>query len=165
MYGAKMMGGADPGGDDGKEDERSDENFEPAFYHHLPETLYSDAIGAYEIRGCLDLTPGCGDLAKACLLRRVPYLGFGMTDQHCSLLKAQLVEFVKMQMRSEGSTFYSPDWAAAATEDKIDKKRPLPKADPKAETKPRKEPKPKRQPKPKKDDEELIEDSDSASEK
>lgn len=53
MYGAKMMGGADPAAEDGKEDERSDESFEPAFYHHLPETLYSDAIGAYEIRGCL----------------------------------------------------------------------------------------------------------------
>ena len=86
MYGAKMMGGVDP--DDGKEEERSDESFEPAFFHHLPESLYSDALGAYEIRGCLDLTPGCGDLARACLLRRIPYLGLGMSDLHCSLLKA-----------------------------------------------------------------------------
>lgn len=160
MYGAKMMGGADP--DDGKEEERSDDTFEPAFYHHLPEALYSDTLGAYEIRGVLDLTAGCGDLARACLLRRVPYLGLGMTDQHCSLLKAQLVEFVKMQMRSEGSTFYSPEWAAAASseakgDDKDDKKRPLP-ADPKGKPKPPKKPR-----KNKKDDDELIEDSDSAS--
>ena len=112
-----MMGGADP--DDGKEEERSDETFEPTFYHHLPESLYSDAIGAYEIRGCLDLTPGCGDLARACLLGRVPYLGLGMSDLHCSLLKAQLVDFVKMLMRSEGSTFYSPEWAAAASEARL----------------------------------------------
>ena len=120
MYGAKMMGGADP--DDGKEEERSDESFEPAFFHHLPESLYSDALGAYEIRGCPDLTPGCGDLARACLLRRIPYLGLGMSDLHCSLLKAQLVEYVKMLMRSEGSTFYSPEWAAAASEAKGDEK-------------------------------------------
>ena len=159
MYGAKMVGSADGSADDGKEDERRDDNIEPAFYHHLPEAFYTDAIGAYEIRGCLDLTPGAGDLAKACLLRRVPYVGFGMTDQHCSLLKAQLVEFVKMQMRSEGSSFYSPEWAAAATgESKETKKRTIDqekKQDPKAN--------PKKKPK-KKPDGELIEDPDSESE-
>ena len=170
MYGAKMMGGADP--DDGKEEERSDETFEPTFYHHLPESLYSDAIGAYEIRGCLDLTPGCGDLARACLLGRVPYLGLGTSDLHCSLLKAQLVDFVKMLMRSEGSTFYSPEWAAAASEAKGDeklkdsKKRQLPKpADANAKPEPVKPAKKtKTTKKTKKEDEELIEDTDSASE-
>ena len=166
MYGAKMMGGADP--DDGKEEERSDETFEPTFYHHLPESLYSDAIGAYEIRGCLDLTPGCGDLARACLLGRVPYLGLGMSDLHCSLLKAQLVDFVKMLMRSEGSTFYSPEWAAAASEAKGNEKEKKRPADANAKpepVKPAKKPKPaKKTKKDKKDDEELIEDTDSASE-
>ena len=162
-----MMGGADP--DDGKEEERSDESFEPAFFHHLPESLYSDALGAYEIRGCLDLTPGCGDLARACLLRRIPYLGLGMSDLHCSLLKAQLVEYVKMLMRSEGSTFYSPEWAAAASEakgDEKDNKKRAADSNAKPEpVKPAKKPKPaKKTKKDKKNDEELVEDTDSASE-
>lgn len=156
MYGAKMIGGSSSDPDDGKEDERPDGGFEPAFFHHLPETLYSDTLQAYELRGCLDLTPGCGDLAKACLLRRVPYVGLGMTDQHCSLLKAQLVEFVKMQMRSEGSTFYSPEWASAA-DPAAEKKR---KFQPDAKPKPEKAPKTSKT----KKDQELLEDSDSASE-
>ena len=91
----------------------------------------------------------------------MPYLGLGMTDQHCSLLKAQLVEFIKMQMRSEGSTYYSPEWAAAsdsATTAKEEKKRKN-QSDPKIQPKPPKKPKNK-----KKDEEELLEDSDSASE-
>ena len=164
MYGAKMMGGVDP--DDAKEEERSDESFEPAFFHHLPESLYSDALGAYEIRGCLDLTPGCGDLARACLLRRIPYLGLGMSDLHCSLLKAQLVDYVKMLMRSEGSTFYSPEWAAAASEAKGDEKKRAADSNAKPEpVKPAKKPKPaKKTKKDKKNDEELVEDTDSASE-
>ena len=169
MYGDKMMG---PEYDDGaKEEPRAEDSFEPAFYHHLPETLYTDVLGAYEVRGVLDLTPGAGDLAKACLLRRMPYMGLGMTEQHCQLLKGQLVEFIKMQMRSEGSTFYSPDCAAASAKEDAKKgavPKPKPEPKPKGGTKrPKGDPKPKetaKKPKTGKDGEELIgSDSDSAS--
>ncbi|MCV6576201.1 MAG: hypothetical protein OIF58_10750 [Cohaesibacter sp.] len=91
-----------------------------------------------------------------------------MSDLRCSLLKSQLVDYVKMLMRPEGSTFYSPEWAAAASEakgDEKDKKRPADanaKPDP---VKPPKKPKAaKKTKKDKKDDEELVEDTDSASE-
>ncbi|MCV6577127.1 MAG: hypothetical protein OIF58_15485 [Cohaesibacter sp.] len=91
-----------------------------------------------------------------------------MSDLHCSLLKAQLVEYVKMLMRSEGSTFYSPEWAAAASEAKGDEKEKKRPADANAKpesVKPAKKPKPaKKTKKEKKEDEELIEDTDSASE-
>ncbi|CAJ1398801.1 unnamed protein product [Effrenium voratum] len=68
MYGDKMMG-ADSAEDpkENEEQQRDGDSYEPAFFNHLPVTLYSDALAAYEITGVLDCTPGAGDLAKAAL--------------------------------------------------------------------------------------------------
>ncbi|CAJ1409610.1 unnamed protein product [Effrenium voratum] len=68
MYGDKMMG-ADSAEDpkENEEQQRHGDSYEPAFFNHLPVTLYSDALAAYEITGVLDCTPGAGDLAKAAL--------------------------------------------------------------------------------------------------
>ena len=61
------MMGADSAEDpkENEEQQRDGDSYEPAFFNHLPVTLYSDALAAYEITGVLDCTPGAGDLAKA----------------------------------------------------------------------------------------------------
>ena len=126
--------GADSAEDpkENEEQQRDGDSYEPAFFNHLPVTLYSDALAAYEITGVLDCTPGAGDLAKAALLRRIPYMALTMTETHASLLQSELVKFVKQQMQTEGSTFYAPEWAAAGKKDaeaekgKKTPKRPTP---------------------------------------
>ncbi|CAJ1360857.1 unnamed protein product [Effrenium voratum] len=146
MYGDKMMG-ADSAEDpkENEEQQRDGDSYEPAFFNHLPVTLYSDALAAYEITGVLDCTPGAGDLAKAALLRRIPYMALTMTETHASLLQSELVKFVKQQMQTEGSTFYAPEWAAAGKKDaEAEKGKKTPKRPTPAPGDPAPEPEPKK---------------------
>lgn len=62
----------------------------------------------------LDLTAGHGEVAKACLINRIPYLGICMTEQHQISLKTRLTNWLKQQMVSETSKFYNPMWLEAA---------------------------------------------------
>ncbi|CAJ1372633.1 unnamed protein product [Effrenium voratum] len=146
MYGDKMMG-ADSAEDpkENEEQQRDGDSYEPAFFNHLPVTLYSDALAAYQITGVLDCTPGAGDLAKAALLRRIPYMAPTMTETHASLLQSELVKFVKQQMQTEGSTFYAPEWAAAGKKDaEAEKGKKTPKRPTPAPGDPAPEPEPKK---------------------
>ena len=146
MYGDKMMG-ADSAEDpkENEEQQRDGDSYEPAFFNHLPVTLYSDALAAYEITGVLDCTPGAGDLAKAALLRRIPYMALTMTETHASLLQSELVKFVKQQMQTEGSTLYAPEWAAAGKKDaEAEKGKKTPKRPTPAPGDPAPEPEPKK---------------------
>ncbi|CAJ1384953.1 unnamed protein product [Effrenium voratum] len=146
MYGDKMMG-ADSAEDpkENEEQQRDGDSYEPAFFNHLPVTLYSDALAAYEITGVLDCTPGAGDLAKAALLRRIPYMALTMTETHASLLQSELVKFVKQQMQTEGSTFYAPEWATAGKKDaEAEKGKKTPKRPTPAPGDPAPEPEPKK---------------------
>ena len=141
--------GADSAEDpkENEEQEQDGDSYEPAFFNHLPVTLCSDALAAYEITGVLDCAPGAGDLAKAALLRRIPYMALTMTETHASLLQGELVKFVKQQMQTEGSTFYAPEWAAAGKKDattEAEKGKKTPKRPTPAPGDPAPEPEPKK---------------------
>ena len=52
------------------------------FYHPLPPGLHLEVIQSFNVVGVLALTVGGGQLAQACLTKRIPYLGFGLTEAH-----------------------------------------------------------------------------------
>ena len=72
------------------------------FYHNLPPDLHLEVIHSFNVVGVLDLTVGRGQLAQACLTKRIPYLGFGLTETHVVELEKYLIMRVKDNMGTEG---------------------------------------------------------------
>jgi len=50
----------------------------------------------------LDLAAGGGHAAQACLTKRIPYLGFGLTETHVVELEKFLSNWVRDVMGTEG---------------------------------------------------------------
>ena len=65
----------------------------------------------------MDLAEGQGCAAKACLLERVPYYGFVLSEQHGKKLELLLTEFVLAQMKIEGSSHFRPEAVQDPAED------------------------------------------------
>lgn len=82
----------DGGEDDASPDDenRKDSDVEPVFYHFLPKIVYDNMIGSWSITAVLDCTPGQGEFAKACIEKRIPYLGVCLTEAHAVKLKQDL---------------------------------------------------------------------------
>ena len=116
IYGSAKIFGSDAASSSDAEnkEERKASDVEPVFYNYLPMGLYANHLSSYSISGVLDLTSGQGELAKASLERRVPYVGFCLSESHCVQLKSELVRWLKGRMATEGSSFYSAEWAKAA---------------------------------------------------
>ena len=68
-------------------DGRKETDVEPTFYHFLPKVVYDNALSSWSIAGVLDLSPGQGELAKASLERRLPYVGICLSETHSVMLK------------------------------------------------------------------------------
>eukprot|EP00435_Cladocopium_sp_Y103_P014446 s3581_g3.t1 len=64
----------------------------------------------------LELAAGQGCAAKACLMERVPYFGFVLSEQHGKKLELLLTEFLLAQMKVEGSSHYRPEAVQEAAE-------------------------------------------------
>ena len=124
-----MAGGEDDGnGADG----RKDTDVEPTFYLFLPKVVY----------------PGQGELAKASLERRLPYVGICLSETleldlddvfvlvcSCSVhvfvfvlgtgtdflqrWTEEMVKWTKNAMATEGTALYSPEWAEIAKKDRV----------------------------------------------
>jgi hypothetical protein len=90
---------------------RKDEDIEPVFYCTLPEMYFSDLITSNNALGFLDLTPGQGEAARACLALKKPYLGLCMSDAHVSGLHKELVAWLLRQMCREGHALYDQKFA------------------------------------------------------
>lgn len=58
----------------------------------------------------LDLAAGEGTAAKACLLERQAYFGFGLSESHCKKLEMNLTSFILAEMGREGSTHFRPEF-------------------------------------------------------
>lgn len=78
----------DDGEDDGGDDEaRKDSDVEPVFYHFLPKVVYDNMVGSWSVAAVLDCTPGQGEFAKACMERRIAYVGVCLSESHAVRLK------------------------------------------------------------------------------
>jgi len=54
----------------------------------------------------LDLTPGQGELCRAAVEKRIPYLGITMTSLHGDRLREQLTQWLQKQSPALFNTFF-----------------------------------------------------------
>ena len=101
IYGDRMVAASEP---DTSEPNipTSKIDLQPVFYHQLPPDYYLEVIHSFNVVGVLDLSAGGGQVAQACLTRRIPYLGFGLTETHVVELEKYLISWVKDMMTTEG---------------------------------------------------------------
>ena len=116
----------------------------------LPVSFFQDMLKSHSAKAMVDLSCGQGSAARACLLERIPYFGFCLTERHAKNQEMQLTEFVLTEMRREGSSHYRPEAAkeppaeTSETAPKGGAPKPKPNKQ-KIETAPKGEPKPKKQ--------------------
>ena len=82
----------------------------------LPVEFFRDLVRAHSCKGFLDLAVGQASAAKACLLERVPFYGFVLSEQHGKKVEMELTEFLLCEMRKEGSSHYRPEAVQEAEE-------------------------------------------------
>ena len=89
---------------------RNDADLEPVCFHghgqHLTEEVMRTLVKREMIKGVVDQTPGDGELAHLCITRRIPYIGFPLTDSHMTRLMGHLQNRVWKDMKTEGSEMY-----------------------------------------------------------
>ena len=112
IYGARMVTLKDVGDQDAGPAPDKDE-LQPVFYHQLPPGLHLEVIHSFNVVGVLDLTAGWGQLAQACLTKRMPYFGLGLTEAHAVALEKLLITWVKDKLGTEGHPLCKKEVAAA----------------------------------------------------
>ena len=65
---------------------RTDDTVEPVFFHSMPVLFYQELLDALNIIGVIDLCPGEGACALACMKKMVPFVGVPFTEQHTARL-------------------------------------------------------------------------------
>ena len=89
---------------------RNDADMEPVCFHghgqHLTEEVMHTLAKRELIKGVVDLTPGDGELAHLCITKRIPYIGFPLTDTHMIRLMGHLRSRVWKDVKTEGSEMY-----------------------------------------------------------
>ena len=126
MYGNRVIGADSAAADEEEETEkqqpRKPSDLEPFNFSFMPRTFYMDCLSTYSVApwldyvfvyyvfslilvhrpsmtevGVLDLTPGQGELCRAAVERRIPYLGITMTSMHGDRLREQLNHWLQTQ--------------------------------------------------------------------
>eukprot|EP00435_Cladocopium_sp_Y103_P020629 s1684_g5.t1 len=105
----------------------------------LPENFYRDLLRGHSAKGLLDLSVGEGTAARACLLERIPYCGFTLSEAHSKKIEVQLTDFIVSEFKKEGSTHYRPEACQSPGVDTAETD-PKPKKKSKAKAKPKAEP-------------------------
>ena len=88
------VGGKTPGEEEGLgrgSKRTSVGSVEPVFWHARPLQLYEDLVHSYHCCAVVDLTAGDGSLAALCAKKRIPYVGFTLSDTHTELLKQRCI--------------------------------------------------------------------------
>ena len=90
---------------------RTDDTVEPVFFHSMPVLFYQELLVALNIRAVIDLTPGEGTCATACVKRMLPYVGVTFNEQHSARLNAHLERVVLTGMVTQGDPLYDVNFA------------------------------------------------------
>ena len=106
IYGARMVQAKDGPDDAAGLAAPKQDDTQPVFFHQLPQEYYLEVIHSYNVVGVLDLASGGGSVAQACLTRRIPYVGFCLTEVHVVELEKFLVNWVMDMMCTEGHPLY-----------------------------------------------------------
>ena len=116
---------------------RDKDTIEPVLFHALPQTFYSELLGAIPLVGVLDLCPGDGALALAAYKRGICYTGLCFSDAHTHQLQAHIEWSIFQAMSDVNDLIYEPRLVASLRDD-----APAAKAKAKATPKPKSAPKP-----------------------
>jgi len=92
---------------------RTDDTMEPVFFHSMPVLFYQELLGALNLIGVIDLCPGEGTCAIACMRKMLPYVGIAFNEQHVARLMAHLETIVLSCMVTQGDPFYDVKLADA----------------------------------------------------
>lgn len=84
---------------------------EPVFWHATPVKFWEEMVHDYSIKAMVDLTPGDGAKALACLRARIPYVGVVFGDAHRAQLFKHLDISVMKFLQTEGDKLYQPGLA------------------------------------------------------
>jgi hypothetical protein len=104
-----LVGGPNPSGevasvaDDGKE---------PAFHHAGPYELDAEVSHSWNACAHVDFTVGPGHRALFACKKKIPYLGFCLSDVHCTEVMKYIETRVFTCMQTEGDELYQPALAA-----------------------------------------------------
>ena len=82
------------------------------FWHSRPAPLVKELIHSYKLASIIDFAAADGTFAVEASRKRVPYLGFCLTDTHATKLRAQLIQKIMMDMTCESDSQYNPDLAS-----------------------------------------------------
>ena len=90
---------------------RQDADMEPFSYHSVSSDLYAELIHMTNCKGVIDLTCSDFEFATVCLEQRVPYFGYGFTDDHVCLGMQYLFDGVMKKLSDEKSALYQARYA------------------------------------------------------
>ena len=102
---ACRVGGA---GEDGiiRGKERTQETQEPLCFHAYSQEVWSELIHMHSAVGVIDLTPGPGYSAEACIMSKTLFVGFVQTPAHETVVRKYLFRRLWALMQKPGSPFY-----------------------------------------------------------
>ena len=86
---------------------------EPVFCHSIPVLFYQELLDSLNIIGVIDLCPGEGTCALACIKRMVPFVGVTFTEQHTARLMSHLEKTVLACVVTQGDPLYDVKLAEA----------------------------------------------------
>ncbi len=85
---------------------RKPETVEPVNFHGYTASVWDELIHSHSVSAVVDFTPGGGYLAEACIVAKVPYVGFVQTDAHERVIRRYLFKRVWDLMCTPGSQHY-----------------------------------------------------------
>jgi len=118
---------------------RDKDTIEPVFFHALPQTFYSELLGAIPLVGVLDFCPGDGALALAAYKRGICYTGLCFSDAHKQQLQAHVERSIFQAMSDVNDLIYEPRLVASLRDEP---QQSAAKAKAKSTPKPKPAPKP-----------------------
>ena len=74
-----------------------------------PAELYQELVASYSATCVVDVSPGQGELLKACLATRTKVVAVVGSDAHGSRLELLLTDYILSELSREGSTFFRPE--------------------------------------------------------
>ena len=88
---------------------------EPVFWHSRPLNLCTELLCSYHLAAMIDAGAGDGNMALACALSRLPYVGMCLTDEHLTLVQERIVSEIMLRMLSSSEPVYEPKLAASCS--------------------------------------------------
>ena len=110
------VGGRTPGSDGSHRGvcSKTKETVDPVFWHSRPSLLYQEVMASYHLTALVDGGVADGVLAATACLKRVPYFGLALTQQHLEKVTERIVHVVMTQMLQTESGVFEPwqhSWA------------------------------------------------------